>query len=75
LTEYFCINDDELEKLQSNYIDKHKLVSLYSTIEMDPMGLTWMDGITLTSDDYSKEILEIASFGSKEAYEASLQDN
>lgn len=77
LVSYFCLNQEEVDKLKTNYVDKHKLISIYETQHIDN-PYRWMEGIVLRTDMPDKELEEIASYGSKEAYEASLpeyQDN
>ena len=68
------LDDDGLYEWEVNRIPKHKLMDIVSKEEIDISAYGWMDGIELKTGNRAKEIAEIASYGSKEAYEASLQE-
>ena len=58
---------------KTNYVDKHKLLSVQNVEELDnPYKLA--EGIVLRTDDPYTELAEIVKYGSKEAYEASLPE-
>ena len=42
---------------------------------LDTSAYAWMEGIVLRTDNHAKEIEEIASYGSLEAYKASLPES
>lgn len=65
-------NDGYIEMTQ--LVQKHALLELVSNTIIDTSEYTWMEGIPLKTTDTVKEIEEIASYGSKEAYEASLPE-
>ena len=62
----YYVNDDRLIELETQIIPKHQLLELISKVKLD------MSGLEVKTQDFNKEINEIASYGSKEAYEASL---
>ena len=68
------LDDDGLYEWEVNRIPKHKLMDIVSKEEIDISAYGWMDGIELKTGNRAKEIEEIASYGSKEAYEASLPE-
>lgn len=72
---YYLSDDNELNKLKTNYVDKHKLYDITSTEEFNSSEYAWMDGIILQTNNISPdEILKIAEYGSLEAYQASTQE-
>ena len=64
--EYF-LDEKEVNGFKTNYVDKHKLLSVQNVEE-------WAGGIVLRTDDPYTELAEIVKYGSKEAYEASLPE-
>lgn len=68
------LDDDGLYEWEVNRVPKHKLMEIVSKEEIDISAYGWMDGIELKTGNRAKEIAEIASYGSKEAYEASLPE-
>lgn len=73
-SEYF-VTAESASEWENNVIPKHKLLELVTKEEMDNSSYTWMDGIVLRTSEQAKEIAEIASYGSIEAYEASLPES
>ena len=61
----YYVNDDRLIELETQIISKVKL---------DNEQYSYMSGLEVKTQDFNKEINEIASYGSKEAYEASLPE-
>lgn len=70
--EYF-LDEKEVNDFKTNYVDKHKLLSIYSVEELDN-PYEWAEGIVLRTDDPCTELAEIVKYGSREAYEASLPE-
>lgn len=70
--EYF-LNEDESDSYKTDYVDKHKLLSIQNVEKLNN-PYTWMEGIKLRTDDPYTELAEIVKYGSKEAYEASLPE-
>lgn len=68
------VDDDGAYELEVNYVPKHRLLEITSKTAFDNSEYKWMEGIRLRSDNYFKEIAEIASYGSIEAYKASLPE-
>lgn len=68
------LDDDGLYEWEVNRVPKHKLMEIVSKEDIDISAYGWMDGIELKTGNRAKEIAEIASYGSKEAYEASLPE-
>lgn len=73
-SEYF-VTAASASEWENNVIPKHKLLELITKEELDNSAYTWMDGILLRTSEHAKEIAEIASYGSIEAYEASLPES
>lgn len=73
-SEYF-VTAESASEWENNVIPKHKLLELITKEELDNSAYTWMDGIVLRTSEQAKEIAEIASYGSIEAYEASLPES
>ena len=74
--EYFdtrrYVNDKEAYELEVNYVPKHRLLEIVSKTAFDNSEYSWMEGIELRTADPQKEIADIVSYGSIEAYKASL---
>ena len=70
--EYF-LDEEEVNGFKTNYVDKHKLLSVQNVEELDN-PYKWAEGIVLRTDDPYTELAEIVKYGSKEAYEASLPE-
>ena len=70
--EYF-LDEEEVNGFKTNYVDKHKLLSVQNVEELDN-PYEWAEGIVLRTDDPYTELAEIVKYGSKEAYEASLPE-
>lgn len=68
------LNDTELIEWETQLIPKHQLYELISKEVIDSSLYEWMNDIELKTSDREKEIAEIAAYGSKEAYEASLPE-
>ena len=68
------VDDDGLHELEVNLVPKHQLLEIVSKREIDTSSIAWMEGIELKTNDRQKEIAEIASYGSLEAYKASLPE-
>lgn len=73
-TTYYA-NEAGMKEWTEQLIPKHQLLELVMKEELDVLAYAWMDGITLRTDNHWKEIEEIASYGSYEAYEASLPES
>ncbi|MGN0106090.1 MAG: hypothetical protein ACI4A5_00150 [Hominilimicola sp.] len=73
-TTYF-VNEADMKEWTEQLIPKHQLLELISKEELDTSAYAWMAGIALKTDNHTKEIEEIASYGSYEAYEASLPES
>lgn len=70
----YYVNENSMRQWTEHLIPDHQLLELISQEELDTSEYTWMEGIILRNDNHTKEIEEIASYGSKEAYEASLPE-
>lgn len=70
----YYLDENSMKKWTEHLIPKNQLLELISQEELDTSEYTWMSGITLRNDNHTKQIAEIASYGSKEAYEASLPE-
>lgn len=68
------LSDSELTEWETQLIPKHQLYELISKEVIDSSLYEWMNDIELKTSDRGKEIAEIAAYGSKEAYEASLPE-
>lgn len=77
ISKYYLLNEDEVERLKSNYINKHKRLELQEVDEIDNTNYEWMEGIEINKDDIINEekLKSIYSYGSKEAYQASLSES
>lgn len=77
-TEYadrdYYVDEAGVEEWEVNVIPKHQLLELLSKEKLDTSEYEWMEGIELQTQDTAREIAEIASYGSLEAYQASLQE-
>lgn len=62
------------DAFEKGFVAKHQLLELLSREKLDTSQYEWMEGIPLKTEDTAREIAEIASYGSKEAYEASLPE-
>lgn len=67
----FCSEAMKKEYMEQ-LIPKHQLLELISIEELDNSQYSYMEGIKLKTKDTKREIEEIASYGSEEAYLASL---
>lgn len=70
----YYLNDEGLRELVEQDIEKHQLLELVSKEEISLSEYSWLEGISLKTDNFTKEIEEIASYGSLEAYQASLPE-
>ncbi len=68
------LTEEEAHELEVNVVPKHQLLEIISKAELDNAQYSYMEGITLRTQDFNSEIAEIAAYGSKEAYEASLPE-
>lgn len=68
------VDDDGLHELEVDLVLKHQLLEIVSKREIDISDIAWMEGIELRTNDRQKEIADIASYGSLEAYKASLPE-
>ena len=73
-TTYF-MNDEQYTEWTENIIPKHQLLELVDKEKLDTSEFEWIAGISLKTDNHAREIAEIASHGSYEAYEASLPES
>lgn len=73
-TTYF-MNDEQYTEWTENIIPKHQLLELVGKEKLDTSEFEWIAGISLKTDNHAREIEEIASYGSYEAYEASLPES
>ena len=69
---HYFKNEEEYSKWVINFLNKHAKMSEESKETLDTSAVSWVDGITLRTTNYAKEIEDILSYGSREAYEASL---
>lgn len=75
IKEIYCSNE-EAEDLINNIIPKHKLWTFVSEEDIDTTDYKWMEQLSINStNNFQKEIQEIASYGSLEAYQASQQSS
>ena len=70
--EYF-LDEEEVNGFKTNYVDKHKLLSVQNVEELDN-PYEWAEGIVLRTDDPYTELAEIVKYGSKGAYVGSLPE-
>lgn len=68
------VNSEGLKEIEVNFVPKHQLYEIVLKEELDTSEYLWMEGIELRTSNRSEEISEIASYGSLEAYEASLPE-
>ena len=68
----YYVNDDSYKEWTEQLVPKHQLYELISDDPLDTSEYAWMDGIQLTSENHAKEIVQIAAYGSIDAYNASL---
>lgn len=77
-TEYadrdYYVDEAGAEEWEVNVIPKHQLLELVSKEELDTSEYAWLEDIELRTDDTAMEIAEIASYGSREVYNASLAE-
>lgn len=66
---------EDVDGYLERYVAKHKLLEVVTTEEYDNTEYEWMAGIELRTDDPNTEIRKIYSYGSLEAYEASLEES
>ena len=71
---YYYVDEAGAEELETQRIPKHQLLKLISKTELNNEQYAYMEGIALKTQDFNKEMAEIASYGSLEAYQASLQE-
>lgn len=70
------VNDEGLNELEVNYVPKHKLLEIVSKETINPGIYSWMEGIAINANEnISEQIKDIASYGSLEAYRASLPES
>lgn len=69
------VNDEGLNEIEVNFVPKHRLYEIVKKEMLDTSAYAWMEGIVLRTDNHAKEIEEIASYGSLEAYKASLPES
>lgn len=62
------------DAFEKGFVAKHQLLELLSKEKLDTSEYEWMEGIEIQTQDTAREIAEIASYGSLEAYQASLQE-
>ncbi|MCC8161031.1 MAG: hypothetical protein LIO53_06980 [Oscillospiraceae bacterium] len=68
------VDDEGAEELEVNFVPKHQLMEIVSKDEIDTSDYAWIEGIEPQTNDPQTEVPKIASYGSLEAYEASLED-
>lgn len=68
------VDAEGANELEVNLIPKHQLMEFVSKTELDNSGYEWMEGLEVSGDNVISKIAEIASYGSLEAYQASLQE-
>lgn len=73
-SEYY-VNEAGMKEWTEQLIPKHQLYELIESEELDTSEFVWMRGIELKTDNHAREIEEIASYGSYEAYQASLPES
>ena len=70
----YYVDDEGAHELEVNVVPKHQLLEIISKTELDNSQYSYMEGIELKTQDFNREIEEIASYGSLEAYQASLPE-
>ncbi len=71
---YYYVDELGAEELETQLIPKHQLLELISKKELDNSKYSYMEGLEFKTQNFTKEIEEIASYGSLEAYQASLPE-
>lgn len=71
---YYYVDELGAEELETQLIPKHQLLELISKKELDNSKYSYMEGLEFKTPNFTKEIEEIASYGSLEAYQASLPE-
>ena len=71
----YYADEEQANELETDIVPKHQLMEIISKTKLDNERFAYMEGITLKTQDFTKEIAEIASYGSLEAYEASLPES
>ena len=69
---HYFTGEEEYNQWVIDFLNKHASMSVASKETLDTSAVSWVDGITLRTTNYAKEVEEILSYGSREAYEASL---
>lgn len=69
------VDSEGFNEWTENIVSKHQLYEIMEIQVLDTSEYEWMDGITLKTGNRAKEISEIASYGSLEAYQASLPES
>lgn len=72
---YYYVDELGAEELETQLIPKHQLLELISKKELDNSKYSYMEGLEFKTQNFTKEIEEIASYGSLEAYQASLPES
>ena len=70
----YYVNEAAMKEWTEQLVPKHQLLELISKENLNTSEYSWMEGIALRTDNHWKEIEGIASYGSMEAYEASLPE-
>lgn len=71
----YYVNAEGLNELEVNFVPKHKLLEIVGKEEINTSEYAWMEGIEIDAEaDAAKQIERIASYGSIEAYKASLPE-
>lgn len=65
---------DQVQGYLDRYVSKHKLIEVIKQEEYDNTDFKWMVGIQLRTNNPGAEIPLIYSYGSLEAYQASLPE-
>ncbi|MCI8403293.1 MAG: hypothetical protein HFE49_00155 [Clostridia bacterium] len=71
----YYADEEQANELETDIVPKHQLMEIVSKTKLDNERFAYMEGIALKTQDFNKEIAEIASYGSLEAYEASLPES
>lgn len=71
----YYADEERANELETDIVPKHQLMEIVSKTKLDNERFAYMEGIALKTQDFNKEIAEIASYGSLEAYEASLPES
>ena len=70
----YYVDEERANELEVNIVPKHQLMEIVSKTELNNEQYAYREGIILKTQNFSKEIEEIASYGCKEVYEASLPE-